>query len=74
MYNWSTNTTRLEQNPKKFAVWKLEQQLNYGLEEGEQIDRDLAKKCFDQLKIDQDTKNLLNYLLYDKKPSYTSSK
>ena len=31
MKNWSTNTKKLKQNKDKFAVWKLEQLVNFGL-------------------------------------------
>jgi len=35
--NWSTDTSRLEKNKTAFAVWRLEQLINFGLE-GEKID------------------------------------
>jgi len=31
MKNWSTNTKELRKNKDKFAVWKLEQLINFGL-------------------------------------------
>ena len=70
MHNWSTDLTRMKEDPELLAVWRLEQQLNYGLEEGEQIDGELAKKHLSTLRIDQDTRNLLNFLLYDQKPAH----
>lgn len=39
MRNWSVNVARLKKFPKKYALWKLEQQLNYGLDLGEKINR-----------------------------------
>ena len=69
MRNWSTDTQRLKLNPEKYSIWQLEQQLNYGLDEGEKIDRALLEKYLPFLNIDQDTRNLMEYLLYDKKPA-----
>ena len=69
MRNWSTDTQRLKLNPDKYSIWQLEQQLNYGLYEGEKIDRTLLEKYLPFLNIDQDTRNLMEYLLYDKKPA-----
>ena len=69
MRNWSTDTQRLKLNPVKYSIWQLEQQLNYGLDEGEKIDRVLLEKYLPFLNIDQDTRNLMEYLLYDKKPT-----
>jgi len=31
MKNWSTNTKELRKNKDKFAVWKLEHLINFGL-------------------------------------------
>ena len=31
MKNWSTNTKKLRGNKDKFAIWKLEQMVNFGL-------------------------------------------
>ena len=69
MRNWSTDTKNLQAHPDEFAVWKLEQQLNYGLDEGEKIERALLEKYLPLLNIDKDTRNFLEYILYDKKPA-----
>ena len=69
MRNWSTNTKRLQENPDKYSIWQLEQQLNYGLKEEEQIERNLLEKYLPVLNIDKDTRNLLEYILYGKKPA-----
>ena len=43
MYNWSTDTRELQKNPELYAIWKLEQLINYGLN-GEKIqEKDLKK-------------------------------
>ena len=70
MRNWSTDTLRLQENPEEYAIWRLEQQLNYGLDENEKIESSLLKKYLPQLNIDKDTRNFLEYVLYDdKKPA-----
>jgi hypothetical protein len=65
MRNWSTDTTRLQKNSKAYAIWKLEQQLNYGLKEEERIDYKLLKKYLPILNIDEDTRNFLKFLLVE---------
>jgi hypothetical protein len=67
MHNWSTDTTRLKETPEQYAVWRLEQQLNYGLNENEKIDRKQLEKYLPVLNIDKDTRNYLEFLLYDQK-------
>jgi len=69
MRNWSIDTKNMQADPEKYAIWKLEQQLNYGLYEGEKIERDMLEKYMSVLNIDQDTRKLLEYILYDKKPA-----
>src|SRR5260221_402194 len=36
MYNWNTDITQLKKDPEQYAIWKLEQLINYGLD-GEKI-------------------------------------
>lgn len=43
MYNWSTDTTELKKSPEKYAVWRLEQLINWGLD-GEKLDLYETKK------------------------------
>jgi hypothetical protein len=44
MKNWSVDESYLKKFPQKYKIWKLEQQLSYGLDKGEKIDRrDLLK-------------------------------
>ena len=69
MRNWSTNTKNLRENPEKYSIWQLEQQLNYGLYEDEKIERKKLEKYLPLLNIDQDTRNLMEFLLYGKKPA-----
>jgi hypothetical protein len=73
MRNWSTDTKRLEQNKEDYEKWRLEQQLNYGLEDGEKLDRALVEKYLPVLNIDSDTRDFLNFVLYDEKPAHRST-
>jgi len=74
MRNWSVDTSRLRKNPKKYSVWKLEQQLNFGLAKNEKINKKALKKYLPVLNIDADTRNFIEYILYEKKPSFPSAK
>jgi len=65
MYNWNTDTTQLKKNPEKFAVWKLEQLINYGLD-GEKINKKELLKYWDKLRIDSQKRDTLAYLLWQK--------
>jgi hypothetical protein len=67
--NWSTDITRLEKNEEKYQIWFLEQKLNFGLAEGEKLDRALLEKYLPALAIDQETKDFLRLLLYGEKPA-----
>ncbi len=58
MKNWSTDTTELEKDPEAFAIWKLEQLINFGLD-GEKLKMSDLKKYWDVLNIDPFKKNFL---------------
>lgn len=62
MYNWSTDTKTLSKNPEKFAVWRLEQLINFGLK-GEKLNLLELKKYFNQLKIDPQKRTYLKFLM-----------
>ena len=46
MYNWSVDTTKLKQNPEEYTIWKLEQLINYGLNEEKLSENDLTRHWF----------------------------
>ena len=73
MRNWSTDTSRFKKNSQEHEIWQLEQLLNFGLGERETIDREKLEKYLPALAIDQDTRNFLEYVLYDKKPTHGAS-
>ena len=65
MYNWSTNTSKLKQNPQKYAIWKLENLINFGLN-GQKINRKQLIKHLPSLNIDPPKKRFLDFLLTSK--------
>lgn len=65
MYNWSTNIKELAKYPEKYAIWKLEQLINYGLD-GEKLKQSELKRYWNQLNIDPLYKKYLHFLLWSK--------
>ena len=62
MKNWNTNIESLKKNPEKYAIWRLEQLINFGLD-GEKISEQELKKYWDKLDIDSAKKAYLKILL-----------
>ena len=73
MRNWSVDISRLEKNSAEYEIWQLEQLLNFGMSEGETLDRKRLEKYLPVLHIDQDTRSFLEYVLYDKRPADETS-
>jgi len=65
MRNWSTDITELKKDKKQYAVWRLEQMVNFGLE-GKKISRRELKKHWVKLLLDQNKKRYLAMLLWPK--------
>lgn len=65
MYNWSIDTIALKKNSKKYAIWKLEQLINYGLD-GEKLSIKLLKKYWNNLHIDLKRRKVLTLWLWGK--------
>lgn len=65
MYNWNVNTTKLKKNPEKYTIWRLEQNINFGLN-GEKLKTDELKKYWTKLSIDPQRKKLLEMWLWPK--------
>lgn len=63
MYNWSTDTTQLQKDPEKYAIWKLEQLVNFGLGDEKIGELDL-RKYWDRIEIDPARRSFLNLLLH----------
>lgn len=65
MYNWSVDTIELKKDKKKYAVWRLEQMVNFGLG-GEKLNRRELKKYWPLLNLDEKRKKFLFMLLWPK--------
>ncbi len=64
MKNWSTDVEKLKDDPDKYAIWKLEQMVNFGLD-GEKLPSIELRKYWSELKLDPDKKKYLGRLLYE---------
>lgn len=62
MYNWNINTSKLKKNAEKYAIWKLEQSINFGLN-GKKLKIDELKKYWTKISIDPQRKKLLEIWL-----------
>ena len=51
MKNWSTNTKKLKRNKDEFAIWQLEQLVNFGLGK-KRIKKGELKKYWNIINID----------------------
>jgi hypothetical protein len=66
MKNWSVDETYLKQNPEKYALWKLEQQLSYGLDDGEKINQQELQQAWPKLKnrLDPKRRDFVDFILW----------
>ena len=60
--HWSVDTTELEKDPDAYAVWRLEQAINFGIRDSK-IEAGELKKYWDKLDIDPDKKRFLSLIL-----------
>jgi len=65
MKNWSVDLRELKKDKEQYAIWKLEQMVNFGLD-GKKISRAELKKYWDKLLLDPDKKRYLSWLLWEK--------
>lgn len=66
MRNWSVDEKKLKKSPQKYRLWKLEQQLSYGLDKDEKISRKELVKNWTTIKarLDPDRQKFLSFLLW----------
>jgi len=66
MKNWSVDEKLLKKSPREYERWKLEQQLAYGLDLGEKIDRKklTANWEFLEPRLDPQRRNFVKFLLW----------
>lgn len=62
MYNWSVDEEEFKKDPKRYAIWKLEQQVNFGLG-GERIDEKTLRMYWPVLQIDPARRRFLSLLI-----------
>ena len=63
MHNWSVDVKKLRKNKEKYAIWRLEQMVNFGLN-GEKISEKKLREFWNVLEIDKSRRNFLNMLLH----------
>lgn len=66
MYNWSTDEKIIKKDKRKYAVWKIEQMVNFGLS-GKKIDKSALKKYWRTIKIDPYRRKFLSLIVYGKR-------
>ena len=59
MKNWSVDIKKLKKDKEKFAIWKLEQMVNFGLD-GKKIKKSELKKYWKIINIDQAKRKFLS--------------
>ena len=64
MYNWSIDEKTLKKNPEQYAIWRLEQLINFGLD-GEKLDEEELRRYWSKINIDENRRKFLEILLYD---------
>ena len=57
MRNWNIDTSKFAQNSREKIIWKLEQQINFGLK-GDKISQSSLKKYFSILRLIRKKGNL----------------
>ena len=65
MQNWSTDEKNLKKNPEKYAIWKLEQMVNFGLN-GKKLDMKELRKYWDKIVIDPARRKFLELFIHGK--------
>ena len=63
MYNWSTDEEALQKDTKEYAIWRLEQMVNFGLNREKLSEMEL-RKYWEKLSLDPARRAFLKLLLY----------
>ena len=66
MYNWSIDEKSLKKNKGKYTIWKIEQMVNFGLN-NERLNSKELKKFWKKLYLDPIKKKYLEFLLWPTK-------
>ena len=62
MKHWSVDTTELRKDSDAYAVWRLEQMINFGLRD-DKISREDLIKYWDRIVLDPFKKRFMSLLL-----------
>jgi hypothetical protein len=67
MQNWSVDENYMKKFPRQYELWKLEQQLAYGIEEDEKIDKKkvIANWGFLKNRLDADTRHFIEFSIWN---------
>jgi hypothetical protein len=71
MKHWSTDIKQLKQDPEAYAIWQLQQKINYGIQH-KKLKRSELLKYWDKLEIEPDSKRYLAFILWPDKKLQTS--
>lgn len=63
MRNWSTDTSKMNKNSLEYQTWKLENQINFGLENGEKLQRSNLSLLLPKINIDEHKRTFLQFIL-----------
>ena len=69
IWHWSTDTEKFKkENPEGFKIWRLKYLINYGLEDGERLNKKEVMANWDKIKDDLDPykKRAIEYLIWGK--------
>lgn len=66
MYNWSTDTKELKKDKEKYAIWKIEQMVNFGLG-GKKIKEEEFQKYWRKINADPNRLKFLKLLIKESK-------
>jgi|SRR3990167_9779079 len=70
LWHWSTDIKKFKkENPEGFRIWRLEYLINYGIQEGEKLDKKEVVKYWDKIKdnLDPDKKKMIEFFIWGKK-------
>lgn len=60
--HWSVDETELKKDPERYAIWRLEQRINFGVGE-KKLNRTELKKYWDKIDIDPAKRRALAFAL-----------
>ena len=68
MNNWSVDVKQLKKHKKQYAIWQLEQMVNFGLGK-KKLNKKELKKNWSKLDLDSKKKSFLSFLLWPSRQS-----